>query len=75
MRFRSGRTEILRLTDGSSAQLKLTCPVIHRWGAVLADCEQVRPSADQEWVTVQLDGARDVELLLSLVSVAIKANT
>ncbi|WP_162795607.1 luciferase family protein [Nonomuraea lactucae] len=73
-RFHSGTTEILRMTDGRSAQLKLTCPVINRWGSVLASCEQVSASADREWVTVQVDGFHDVELLLSLVSVAIKAN-
>ncbi|MFC7588491.1 luciferase family protein [Nonomuraea antimicrobica] len=67
-------TEILRLTGAAEVQVRLTAPAIDRLGPYLRDCDQVHACADRAWVAVQVDAEPDLELLLALTSVAIKAH-
>ncbi|MBF8191257.1 DUF5519 family protein [Nonomuraea sp. K274] len=67
-------TEILRLTGESEMRVRLTAPAIHRLEPYLRDCEQVQPCPDRAWVAVRVDAEPDLELLLALTSVAIKAH-
>jgi hypothetical protein len=67
--------QIVHLHRPDEAELYLTWPVIRRLSAALADTEQVRFSAGGDWIWLRLDCASDVRLLVSLVSVAIQANT
>jgi hypothetical protein len=70
----SGR-RILYLDDGDHARLLLTRPVITRMRDALAGCAQVTLDPGQEWIRMSLDTDGDVDFLLSLTSVAIKAHT
>ncbi|WP_067460009.1 luciferase domain-containing protein [Actinomadura macra] len=65
--------QIVHLHSEDEAEVLLTLPVVQRMAEALSDCSQVimEPGG---WVRVRLDGASDVILLVSLVSVAIKAN-
>ncbi|SEF78006.1 hypothetical protein SAMN05444920_101632 [Nonomuraea solani] len=67
-------TEILRLTGADKVQVRLTVPAIDRLGPYLRDCDQVRTLPDKAWVAVRVDAEPDLELLLALTSVAIKAH-
>jgi hypothetical protein len=68
------RHELLRLHDDREAELCLTGAVIERMGATLSANPQVRLPAQGDWVSVQLDTWWDADLLLTLLSVAIKAH-
>lgn len=70
----SGR-RILYLDDGDQATLLLTRPVILRMRDALAGCVQVTLGPGQDRIRVRLDTDGDVDFLLSLTSVAIKAHT
>ncbi|TDB98245.1 hypothetical protein E1267_38955 [Nonomuraea longispora] len=65
-------TEILRLAGADEVQVRLTAPAIDRLGPYLRECGQVMACPDRAWVTVQLDGEPDLDLLFALTSVAIK---
>jgi hypothetical protein len=67
-------TEILRLSGGHEVHLRLTAPAIGRLEPYLRDCDQVQTCADRAWVALQVDAEPDLELLLALTSVAIKAH-
>ncbi|WP_246075481.1 luciferase family protein [Nonomuraea terrae] len=67
-------TEIVRQTGAAEVRVRLTAPAIGRLGPYLDACDQVQPCADGAWVTVQVDAEPDLELLLALTSVAIKAH-
>ncbi|MER6952239.1 luciferase family protein [Nonomuraea sp. NPDC000554] len=71
--FAAGGREIVRLT-GRTAHVHLTRPAIDRLEAALGTCPHVNPSAERGWVLMHVDASLDVDLLLALVSVAIKAN-
>jgi hypothetical protein len=65
--------QIVHLHAGGEAQVRLTRPVISRMEEALLHSGRVRVEPSQDWVCVRLDSDADVALLLSLVSVAIKA--
>ncbi|MEO3868564.1 luciferase family protein [Nonomuraea sp. B12E4] len=67
-------TEILRMTGADEVQVRLTAPAIDRLGPYLRDCGQVQACSDRAWVAVLVDAEPDLELLLALTSVAIKAH-
>lgn len=71
----SGGRAILYLGQGDQARLHLTWPVTMRLRDALAGCDQVTIDPDEDWIGVRLDTDGDVDFLLSLVSVAIKAHT
>lgn len=68
-------TEILRLAGEDRFLVRLTVPVIGRLGSFLEDSGKVKPCEDRAWVCVRVEAEPDLHLLLSLTSVAIKANT
>ncbi len=70
-----GAGQIVHLHRPDEAELYLTWPVIQRLSAALADTEQVRFAAGSDWIRLRLECDSDVRLLVSLVSVAIQANT
>jgi hypothetical protein len=70
----SQRIEILRLLGPSTARLHLTTSVIDRLHDLLRSSGQIEPSTDPGWVIIRVDTPSEVDLLLTLVSVAIKAN-
>ncbi|WP_043732755.1 luciferase family protein [Streptomyces zinciresistens] len=73
--LRCGRSEIVHFHSGrGSVDLHLTLPAVERFGDDLRASTAVRLVAGSGWVTVHLDCDADVELLLSLVSVALKAH-
>jgi hypothetical protein len=67
-------TEIIRLTGRDEVRIRLTAPAIDRLEPQLGACDQVRTCSDRTWVVVQVAAEPDLELLLALTSVAIKAN-
>ncbi|GAA2621422.1 DUF5519 family protein [Actinomadura fulvescens] len=67
--------QIVHLHGQDEAEVYLTRPVLQRMAEVLNETGRVTMAPDQEWVRVRLDHPTDVTLLVSLVSVAIKANT
>jgi hypothetical protein len=67
--------QIVHLHTDSEAELRLTRPVVERLGDTLTASGQVAIRPGGEWVVVRLDTDSDVALVISLASVAIKANT
>ncbi|WP_433434996.1 luciferase family protein [Nonomuraea sp. CA-141351] len=67
-------TEILRLTGADEVRLRLTAPAIERLEPQLGDCDQVQLCADHTWVALRVEAEPDLDLLLALTSVAIKAH-
>jgi hypothetical protein len=65
--------QILHL-HGDEAELRLTRPVIARLGDPLRESGRVTVLPGGDWVRVRLDTEYDVDLVMSLVSVAIKAS-
>ncbi len=66
--------QIVHLHDPTPAQVRLTRPVIQRMAEALRASGRVEMEPGAEWVSLNLDSDGDVALLLSLVSVAIKAH-
>jgi hypothetical protein len=66
--------QIVHLHAGNEAEVYLTWPVAERMSEALDASGRVTTAAGDDWVRVQLDSDNDVALLISLVSVAIKAN-
>jgi Luciferase len=66
--------QIVHLHQPDEAELYLTWPVIQRLRPALAGSEQVQIAPGSDWVRLRLDCTSDVRLLVSLVSVAIKAS-
>jgi hypothetical protein len=69
----AGAHQIVHLHESERAQVRLTRPVIERMEDALADSGQVQLDGGGDWVSVRLAGDTDAALLVSLVSVAIKA--
>ncbi|MCW2889474.1 MAG: hypothetical protein QOE54_435 [Streptosporangiaceae bacterium] len=65
--------QIVHLHSQGGAHVRLTRPVILRMEDALLHSGRVEMEPSEDWVSVRLDSDSDVALLLSLVSVAIKA--
>ncbi|MFC5834859.1 luciferase family protein [Nonomuraea insulae] len=72
--FTCGEHEIVRLTGPSTACLHLTTPVIDRLRAALCACTHLKTDEEHGWVAIPMQASVDLDLVLALVSVAIKAN-
>lgn len=70
----AGTRQVLHLHSADEADLRLTRPVIDRLRDAIEESGRVRADAEGDWVSVRLESERDVDLLLSLLSVAIQAN-
>jgi hypothetical protein len=65
--------QVLHFHDEDHVSVRLTQPVIHRLRGALAE-SGVCAAVDDDWIVMQLHTPTDTTLLLSLVSIAIKAN-
>jgi hypothetical protein len=65
--------QIVHLHPQGGAHVRLTRAVIARMEDALVQSGRVEMAASTDWVSMRLDSDGDVALLLSLVSVAIKA--
>ncbi|WP_428935023.1 luciferase family protein [Streptomyces sp. ACT015] len=72
--LRSTRDEIVHFHSARDVDLHLTGQAIARLRHDIAGSTALRMVPGSRWVTVHLDCATDVDLLLSLVSVALKAH-
>ncbi|MFF3847219.1 luciferase family protein [Streptomyces sp. NPDC002328] len=72
--LRSVHSEILHFHSDHDVDLHLTVPAIQRIHRDLRASTAVRVVPGSRWVTVHLDCDTDVDLLMSLVSVALKAH-
>jgi Family of unknown function (DUF5519) len=68
------RSEIVHFHTDHEADLHLTSGAIQRISGDLAESTAIRIVPGSRWVTVHLDCDADVDLLLSLVSVALQAH-
>jgi hypothetical protein len=66
--------QILHFHDVSYADLRLTRPAIDRMHEALAHSGRVFIVPGDDWIGMRLETPSDVALLVTLVSVAIKAN-
>ncbi len=66
--------QILHFHDEAYADLRLTRPVIDRMHEVLAHSRRIFMEPGDDWIGIRLETPSDVALLVTLVSVAIKAN-
>lgn len=67
--------QVVHLLRPDEAELYLTWPATLRLSVALAGYGQVRFGAGDDWVRVRLQTNCEVSVLMSLVSVAIQANT
>ena len=72
--LRSPCSEIVHFHSGSEADVHLTSPAIQRFSGDLSESTAIRVMPESPWVTVRLDCDADVDLLMSLVSVALQAH-
>ncbi|WP_328748877.1 DUF5519 family protein [Streptomyces sp. NBC_00285] len=72
--LRSVRSEIVHFHPGRDVDLHLTEPAIRRFHDDLQESTAVRLIPGSGWVTVHLDCETDVDLLMSLVSMALKTH-
>ena len=72
--LRSADGEIVHFHSGRDVDLHLTAPAIRRFHDDLRESTAIHLVPGSRWVTVHLDCDTDVDLLMSLVSVALKAH-
>ncbi|MER6356134.1 luciferase family protein [Streptomyces sp. NPDC001634] len=72
--LRSPHNEIVHFHTDHEADLHLTSGAIQRISGDLAESTAIRMVPGSRWVTVHLDCDADVDLLLSLVSMALQAH-
>lgn len=72
--LRSVHSEIVHFHSAHDVDLHLTVRAIERFHDDLQDSTAIRLVPGSRWVTVHLDCDTDLDLLLSLVSVALKAH-
>jgi len=72
--LRSSHSDIVHFHSDYEADLHLTSRAIQRFSGDLAESTAIRMVPGSLWVTVHLDCDADVDLLSSLVSVALKAH-
>ncbi|MER6063053.1 luciferase family protein [Streptomyces sp. NPDC001792] len=69
----SAQGEIAHFHSDRDVDLRLTDRAIRRFAKDLRDSGAIRIVPGSQWVTLRLDAASDVDLLLTLVSVALQA--
>ena len=69
----SAQGEIAHFHSDRDVDLRLTDRAIRRFAKDLRDSGAIRIVPGSPWVTLRLDAASDVDLLLTLVSVALQA--
>ncbi|MFH0519353.1 luciferase family protein [Streptomyces sp. M41] len=72
--LRSVHSEIVHFHSDRDVDLHLTASAIQRFHADLKESTAIRLVPGSAWVTVHLDCDTDVDLLMSLVSAALKAH-
>ncbi|MFI1418472.1 luciferase family protein [Streptomyces sp. NPDC020731] len=72
--LRTARDEVVHFHSARDADLHLTRRAIQRFHYYLGRSSAIQLVPRSCWVTARLDCATDVDLLLSLVSVALKAH-
>ncbi|MFE0256391.1 luciferase family protein [Streptomyces sp. NPDC059010] len=72
--LRTVHSEIVHFHSDHDVDLHLTERAIERFRADLQESTAIRLVAGSRWVTVHLDCDTDVDLLMSLVSMALKAH-
>ncbi len=72
--LRSARDEIVHFHSARDVDLHLTQRAVQRFHYDLGGSSAIQLVPGSGWVTVHLDCATDIDLLLSLVSVALKAH-
>ncbi|OXY89041.1 hypothetical protein BEK98_39820 [Streptomyces diastatochromogenes] len=70
---RSAQGEIAHFHSDRDVDLRLTDRAIRRFAKDLRHTGAIRIVPGSQWVTLRLDAASDVDLLLTLVSVALQA--
>ncbi|EST20335.1 luciferase family protein [Streptomyces roseochromogenus] len=69
----SAQGEIAHFHSDRDVDLQLTDRAIRRFAKDFKDSGAIRVVPGSQWVTIRLDAASDVDLLLTLVSVALQA--
>ncbi|KOV57230.1 luciferase family protein [Streptomyces sp. MMG1121] len=69
----SAQGEIAHFHSERDVDLRLTARAVRRFANDLKDSGAIRIVPGSQWVTLRLDAASDVDLLLTLVSVALQA--
>ncbi|MEU1693620.1 luciferase family protein [Streptomyces hirsutus] len=72
--LRFAREEVVHFHTGRDVDLHLTRRAIQRFRYDLSASTAIQLVPGSHWVTVHLDCATDIDLLLTLVSVALKAH-
>lgn len=70
---RSAQGEIAHFHSERDVDLRLTDRAVRRFAKDLRGSDAIRVVPGSQWVTLRLDAASDVDLLLTLVSVALQA--
>ncbi|MFB7497556.1 luciferase family protein [Streptomyces sp. NPDC056161] len=73
--LRSAQGEIVHFHSDRDVDLLLTDRAIRRFAGDLRSTGAIRIVPGSKWVTIHLDAASDVDLLLTLVSVALQAQS
>ncbi|MBL1106675.1 DUF5519 family protein [Streptomyces sp. 5-8] len=69
----SAQGEVVHFHSERDVDLRLTDRAVRRFAKDLRDSGAIRIVPGSQWVTLRLDAASDVDLLLTLVSVALQA--
>ncbi|MEV6940838.1 luciferase family protein [Streptomyces sp. NPDC051172] len=72
--LRSARGEIVHFHSDREVDLHLTASAIRRFTAEFLGSPAIRMVQGSPWVTIRLAGNADVDLLMTLVSLALKAH-
>lgn len=72
--LRTAHSEIAHFHSDHDVDLHLTSRALRRFAADLAESTAIRLLPGSRWVTVHLDCDTDIDLLQTLVSVALKAH-
>ncbi|MET9897330.1 luciferase family protein [Streptomyces sp. NPDC006446] len=70
----SAHGEIAHFHSGQDVDLHLTVRIIRRFEEHLTGAPAVRLTPGSQWVTLHLDVAADIDLLMTLVSLALQAH-
>lgn len=72
--LRTSATEIAHFHSDRRVDLNLTAGAIRRFEGDLRNSTAIRLVPGSHWVTIRLECASDIDLLMTLVSVALKAH-